>query len=72
MLPIGAVARLTGVPEMTLRNWEKRFGMLRPRRSAVGGHRLYGGDDITLVRHLTQYVVSGTPIRKAVAAMRAI
>jgi DNA-binding transcriptional MerR regulator len=72
LLPIGAVARLTGVPEMTLRNWEKRYGVPRPGRTADGGRRLYSGDDITLVRHLAQRVASGVPIRKAVAAVRAV
>lgn len=70
--PIGAVARLTGVSEMTLRNWEKRYGVPRPGRTADGGRRLYSGDDITLVRYLAQRVDSGVPIRKAVAAVRAV
>jgi DNA-binding transcriptional MerR regulator len=72
LLPIGTVARLTCVPEMTLRNWEKRYGVPRPGRTTDGGRRLYSGDDITLVRHLAQRVASGVPIRKAVAAVRAV
>ncbi len=67
VFPIGAVARLTGVPEMTLRNWEKRYGAPQPSHVGPGGRRLYSGDDIALVRYLAQLVASGTPIRRAVA-----
>lgn len=72
LFPIGAVTRLTGVSEMTLRNWEKRYGVPRPERTTESGRRLYSSDDITLVRHLAQRVASGVPIRKAVAAARAV
>jgi methanogenic corrinoid protein MtbC1 len=53
---------------MTLRNWEKRYGMPSPGRDGSGGRRLYSGDDIALVRYLAQRVASGTSIRRAVAA----
>ena len=72
LFPIGTMARLTGVSEMTLRNWEKRYGVPRPSRAALGDRRLYSGDDIALVRDLAQRVASGVPIRKAVAAALAI
>ena len=37
---ISAVERMVGVPATTLRNWEERYGLIQPQRSA-GGHRLY-------------------------------
>ncbi len=39
-LGIGAVSRATGIPENTLRTWERRYGFPRPERTE-GGHRLY-------------------------------
>jgi DNA-binding transcriptional MerR regulator len=72
LFPIGAVARLTGVSEMTLRNWEKRYGVPKPVRTSQSDRRLYSVEDIALVRHLAQRVASGVPIRKAVAAAQAI
>lgn len=37
---IGAVSRATGIPEPTLRTWERRYGFPRAERTG-GGHRLY-------------------------------
>lgn len=53
---IGMVSRLTGVPPETLRSWEARHGLLKPRRT-TGGFRLYDDDDVErvgLVRALTR------------------
>jgi hypothetical protein len=40
-LTLKAVSRRTGIPAATLRTWERRYGFLRPVRSA-NGYRLYG------------------------------
>ena len=40
LLPIGELARRTGVNPVTLRAWERRYGLLKPQRTAKG-HRLY-------------------------------
>ena len=37
---IGAVERMLGIPAATVRNWEERYGLVKPERSG-GGHRLY-------------------------------
>jgi len=37
---ISAVERMVGVSAATLRNWEERYRLIQPQRSA-GGHRLY-------------------------------
>lgn len=53
---IGMVSRLTGVPPETLRSWEARHGLVKPRRTA-GGFRHYDAEDVErigLVRVLTQ------------------
>jgi len=51
----GAVARMLRMPVATLRVWERRYGLTRPRRSP-GGRRLYSADDIrrlALIKQLT-------------------
>jgi DNA-binding transcriptional MerR regulator len=47
-MPIGEVARRTGVTVPTLRAWEHRYGLLLPIRTA-GGHRRYREDDVQRV-----------------------
>jgi DNA-binding transcriptional MerR regulator len=46
---IGAVERMLGIPSATLRNWEERYGVVEPERSA-GGHRLYSRDQLEHLR----------------------
>ena len=51
---IGAVARLTGVPAVTLRAWERRYGAVRTEREA-GRARMYTRKDVerlTLIKRL--------------------
>jgi len=53
---IGAVAKLVGIPEATLRVWERRYQVVSPPKSE-GGHRLYSDHDVlkvTLLKSLTQ------------------
>jgi len=42
---VGEVAELLGIPVTTLRFWESRFTLVKPRRSS-SGHRLYTPSDI--------------------------
>ena len=39
LFPIREVARLTGVNPVTLRAWERRYGLIQPTRTE-SGHRL--------------------------------
>src|SRR4051794_1001588 len=55
---IGEVSRRTGVPVHTLRAWERRYGLLRPRRSS-GNFRLYSGADEKRVRLMLQHLERG-------------
>lgn len=57
-LPIGEVARRTGVAVATLRAWERRYGLLDPQRTE-GGHRRYGSDDLARVRRMQQLLGDG-------------
>jgi DNA-binding transcriptional MerR regulator len=56
-LRIGEVSDRTGIAPALLRAWERRYGLLRPARSA-GGFRLYGDDDVDRVRR-TQHLIAG-------------
>ena len=65
---VAAVARQTGVPAVTLRAWERRYGFPRPSR-ASGGRRLYTQRDIWTVRALRMQTVQGVPISRAIALL---
>lgn len=55
---ISAVERMVGVPAATLRNWEERYGLIQPQRSA-GGHRLYTRDQVEQLRFLAAQLEKG-------------
>ena len=42
-----------GLSAATLRAWERRYGLLKPQRSA-GGHRLYSRQDIEMLKWLVE------------------
>eukprot|EP01031_Cornospumella_fuschlensis_P015056 gene15056-18389_t len=48
LFPIREVSRLTGVNPVTLRAWERRYGLIKPTRTD-SGHRLYSFADIEAV-----------------------
>lgn len=70
-LSIGALSEQTGVPVETIRIWERRHGVLSPRRSP-GRHRRFTQEDIERVAWLAQRVATGQRISDAVAALRAL
>ena len=55
---VGTAARLSGLPVVTLRNWEQRYGVVVPTRSA-SGQRLYTLDDIEHLRTLKASLDAG-------------
>jgi MerR family transcriptional regulator, light-induced transcriptional regulator len=57
-LRIGELARRVGVTPELLRAWERRYGLLRPERSA-GGYRLYSSEDERRVRTMTTAIGRG-------------
>ena len=58
---IGAVERLSGVPAVTIRMWERRYQAVTPERSAAGG-RIYCRQQIERLILLKQLVDSGHAI----------
>lgn len=61
---IGEISRRTGVNPDVLRAWERRYRLLRPRRTA-GGTRLYSATDETRVRLMQRYIADGLPPAQA-------
>lgn len=65
LLDIDQVNQLTGLPQATLRNWEKRYGFPRPQRSQ-GGHRLYDVEEVHKLRAVVQLYKNGAKVRDAI------
>ena len=61
---IGELSRRTGVNPDLLRAWERRYRLLKPRRTS-GGTRLYSATDETRVRLMRRYVDEGLPPAQA-------
>ena len=57
----GAAARLAGIPVETLRVWERRYGVVRPRLSPRG-QRLYSAAEIRRLSLIKQLVDAGNSI----------
>jgi DNA-binding transcriptional MerR regulator len=63
-MPIGEVARRTGMSVPTLRAWERRYGLLVPVRTA-GGHRRYREEDVRRVLAVREFVRQGWAVGAA-------
>ncbi|PSS58764.1 MerR family transcriptional regulator [Pseudomonas sp. BBP2017] len=68
VLPIREVVRLTGVNPVTLRAWERRYGLIRPVRSE-GGHRLYSCEDVAAIRSIVSWTERGVSVSKVGALL---
>ena len=69
LFPIGAVAELTGVNSVTLRAWERRYGLIQPTRTD-SGHRLYSESDVRLIEHVLEQLDGGMPISGVARQLR--
>ncbi|BBP57388.1 MerR family transcriptional regulator [Pseudomonas sp. St316] len=63
LFPIREVARMTGVNPVTLRAWERRYGLIQPTRTE-SGHRLYSLSDIEKVRSILAWIERGVAVSK--------
>lgn len=63
LFPIREVSRLTGVNAVTLRAWERRYGLIRPIRTD-SGHRLYSQADIDEIRCILGWLERGVAVSK--------
>jgi DNA-binding transcriptional MerR regulator len=60
-----AVVRETGLKPDTIRAWERRYGVPKPRRTS-GGHRLYSQRDIDLLKWMNARQHEGLSISRSV------
>jgi len=61
--PIRVVAERTGVNPVTMRAWERRYGLIQPQRTAKG-HRVYSNKDIDTIKRILQLIEQGIPISR--------
>jgi methanogenic corrinoid protein MtbC1 len=66
MYTIKRAAELTGISVSTLRAWERRYGVVSPKRSE-GGYRLYAPDDVRALAIMNSLVNEGWSAREAAA-----
>jgi len=66
LLPIGELARRSGVPAATLRSWESRHGFPLPIR-LEGGHRRYDDHHVDQVVEVARLRRSGLPLETAIS-----
>ena len=67
LLRIGELSRRVGVSDHVLRAWERRYGLLKPVRSA-GGFRLYSEADESRVRRMQDHLARGLSAAEAARA----
>ncbi|MCK6186162.1 MULTISPECIES: MerR family transcriptional regulator [unclassified Pseudomonas] len=60
-LPIREVARQTGVNAVTLRAWERRYGLIVPQRTPKG-HRLFSADHVQRIHTILTWLNRGVPV----------
>ncbi|MGY3943932.1 MerR family transcriptional regulator [Aeromonas tecta] len=61
LYPIRDVSRLTGVNAVTLRAWQRRYGLVQPARTDKG-HRLYSEQDIRQIGEILSWLERGVSI----------
>jgi len=61
--PIGELSARTHVNTVTLRAWERRYGLLQPKRTEKG-HRLYSIEDVYRVEKILTMMARGVSIGK--------
>lgn len=63
LFPIREVSRMTGINPVTLRAWERRYGLIQPVRTE-SGHRLYSKADIETVNRILEWIERGVAVSK--------
>ena len=65
---IGDIAERCGINPVTLRAWQRRYGLLKPQRTE-GGHRQFDEEDIECIEELKRWIESGVPVGKVKALL---
>ncbi len=61
MYNISSISNLTGINPITLRAWERRYGLIKPRRTPKG-HRLYSEDDLVTISKVLKLLEQGIAV----------
>lgn len=61
LLPIREVSRMTGVNAVTLRAWERRYGLVTPHRT-LKGHRLYTEENVAQIQDILTWLSRGVAV----------
>lgn len=70
MFTINTIAKRLGIPAVTLRAWENRYGVVAPSRTG-GGHRIYSEENFQALLWLKEQVVDrGIPISQAAKLLK--
>lgn len=68
-LTTGVLARRLGVSPMTLRSWDRRYG-IGPTARTEGGHRRWTAADVATVEEMCRLTATGIPPADAARAVR--
>lgn len=68
LYPIRSVSTMTQVQAVTLRAWERRYGLLKPTRTDKG-HRLYSQKDIETIEKIKELTSKGIAISQVAALL---
>jgi MerR family transcriptional regulator, light-induced transcriptional regulator len=60
----GEVEERSGIPATTLRQWERRYGLPNPQRTA-SGYRLYSQNDLVLIEFFKARIAEGISVSRA-------
>lgn len=69
LLPIREVARITGINPVTLRAWERRYGLITPQRTAKG-HRLYSAEHVLRLQAILGWLNRGIAVSQVKGLLR--
>jgi DNA-binding transcriptional MerR regulator len=58
LVPIRTVCAMYNLNPNTLRTWERRYGIISPKRS-TGGHRVFGESDLASIEMMLRLIGSG-------------
>lgn len=61
-----SIGDVAGINPVTLRAWQRRYGLLKPQRSE-GGHRLFDEEDIQRIEEIKRWISNGIPVGKVKA-----
>ena len=60
---IGEVAERCGINPVTLRAWQRRYGLLKPQRSE-GGHRQFDEEDVQRIEEIKRWIDRGVSLAR--------